>query len=120
MKEKEQLLSLTIKKRAQLRKQMDELVPLRLNGELDKEHFAELYKPLETQVHQLDRSIPELDAEVDFRKIQLVSSEEVLIEAKALYKSSSEKGAFQDFHEASSKSEFTQLDEGVDSVYLTL
>ncbi|MBY0377305.1 MAG: recombinase family protein [Gammaproteobacteria bacterium] len=86
LKEKEQLLSLTIKKRAQLRKQMDELVPLRLNGELDKAHFAELYKPLETQVHQLDSSIPELDAEVDFRKIQLVSSEEVLIEAKALYK----------------------------------
>jgi site-specific DNA recombinase len=85
LREKEQLLSATVKKRSQLRKQMDELVPLRLNGELDKEHFAELYKPLETQVHQLDASIPELEADVDFRKIQLASSEVVLIEAKALY-----------------------------------
>jgi len=85
LKEKEKLLSSTIKKRAQLRKKMDDLVTLRLNGELDKEHLAELYRPFEIQVKQLDKSVPELQAEIDYKRIQLTSSEFVLSEAKALY-----------------------------------
>ncbi|TCC94977.1 recombinase family protein [Pedobacter hiemivivus] len=85
LKEKEQLLSSTIKKRAQLRKKMDDLVTLRLNGELDKDHLAELYKPYETQVHQLDKSVPELQSEIDLKRAQMTSSEFVLTEAKALY-----------------------------------
>lgn len=45
-----------------------------------------MYKPLEAQVNQLNASIPDLEAEVDFRRIQLSSSEVVIVEAKALYK----------------------------------
>ncbi|MBC7417562.1 MAG: hypothetical protein H7325_05360 [Pedobacter sp.] len=67
LKEKEQLLAMADKKRKSVKKKMDELVPLRLNDELSKEHFAELYKPLELQATQLDNSIPELQAEVDFK-----------------------------------------------------
>jgi site-specific DNA recombinase len=83
--EKEQLFSIASKKRTHLRHKMDELVPLRLNGELSQEHFASLYKPLEQQVEQLNDSIPPLQAEIDFRRIQLASSDVVLTEAKALY-----------------------------------
>lgn len=64
---------------------MDDLIPLRLSNELSKEHFAELYKPLEEQVKQFDTSIPELLAEIDFRKIQIASSDVVLMEARELY-----------------------------------
>lgn len=85
LNEKEELLIVANKKRAKVRKQMDELVPLRLNGELSKDHFAELYKPLELQFQQLDNSIPELQGEVDFRRIQLMSSEVVIMEARGLY-----------------------------------
>src|SRR5690606_19614728 len=85
LKEKEQLLETIVENRKKLRKQMDALVPLRLEGELDKEHFAELYKPLEEQVLQLDASIPELEADIDFKRIQLASSDVVLTEAKALF-----------------------------------
>ncbi|WP_367914586.1 recombinase family protein [Leadbetterella sp. DM7] len=85
LQEKEQLLETTQEKRKKLRKQMDALIPLRLEGELDKEHFAELYKPLEEQVHQLDVSIPELEAEVDYWRIQLTISDAVLSEAKTLF-----------------------------------
>jgi site-specific DNA recombinase len=85
LKEKEQLLAMADKKRKGVKKKMDELVPLRLNDELSKEHFAELYKPLELQAMQLDTSIPELQADVDFRKIQIASSDVVLTEAKSLY-----------------------------------
>ncbi|XHR94237.1 recombinase family protein [Mucilaginibacter sp. UC70_90] len=83
---KEDLLSSTVKKRTQLRKKMDDLVNLRLNGELTKDHLADLYKPFESQVNQLDKSIPELQAEIDFKRIQLNSSDYVLTEAKVLYK----------------------------------
>ncbi len=82
---KESLLTATTKKRNQLRKKMDELVPLRISGDLDKEHFAAIYQPLVTQVHQLDRSIPELQGEIDFRRVQLTSVDHVLKEAKGLY-----------------------------------
>lgn len=85
LNEKEQLLETVVENRKKLRKQMDALVPLRLEGELDKEHFAELYKPLEEQVLQLDASIPELEADIDFKRIQLASSDVVLTEAKALF-----------------------------------
>lgn len=86
LKAKEVLLTSSIKKRAQLIKKMDELVHLRLNGELTREHLAALYKPSEEQVNQLNISIQELEAEIDFRRIQLNSSDYVLNEAKALYK----------------------------------
>jgi len=86
LKEKELLLSSSIKKRIQLRKKMDDWVELRLNGELTKDHLAALYRPCEEQVTQLDISIPELQAEIDFKRIQLNSSDYVLTEAKALYK----------------------------------
>jgi len=85
LKEKEELLSSTIKKRTQLRKKMDDLINLRLNGELTKDHLAELYKPYEIQVNQLDESIPELQADISFKRIQLNNSDYVLSEAKALY-----------------------------------
>ena len=85
LREKEQLLAVADKKRKSIKKQMDDLVPLRLDGELTKEHFAELYQPLELQASQLDHSMPELHAEIDFRKIQLASSDIVLTKAKTLY-----------------------------------
>lgn len=86
LKDKEQLLVSATKKQAQLKKKMDALVDLRLNGELSKEHLAALYKPFEEQVTQLNTSIPELQAEIDFKRIQLNSSDYVLSEAKALYR----------------------------------
>ncbi|MEN5196933.1 recombinase family protein [Sphingobacterium faecium] len=86
LREKENLLTTSVKRRAQLRKKMDELVPLMSSGYLDKEHFTELYQPLVAQVQQLDKSTPELQAQIDLKRIQLASSDYVLNEAKLLYK----------------------------------
>lgn len=86
LKKKENLLSIAIKERSKLRKEMDNLLDLRLSGELSKEHMAERYKPCEAQVQQLDKSIPELQAEIDIKRIQMNSSDYVLNEAKTLYR----------------------------------
>lgn len=68
-----------------LKKKMDEFIRLRLENELNKETFAEYFKPLEIQKDQLENSIPELEAEIDFYKIQQLSASTVLHEAKDLY-----------------------------------
>lgn len=84
--EKQTLLTTSVKKRTQLRKRMDDLIPLRLNGDLDSEHFATIYQPLVSQVKQLDISIPELEQEIKNKSTEIKSSDNVVNEAKVLYK----------------------------------
>lgn len=84
--EKEALLDSTKKEHSRIKKQMDELLSMRLSGELSKEIFPAHYKPLEEQYHQLDKQLPEFEAELDFLKIQALSSDTILEEANDLYK----------------------------------
>ncbi|MDB5009185.1 MAG: recombinase family protein [Mucilaginibacter sp.] len=85
LEEKKALLATTSKERHRLAKRMNDLLTLRLDGELSKESFALEYKPMEERVAQLDKQLPQLEAEIDVRTIQLLSSDLVLTEAKALY-----------------------------------
>jgi site-specific DNA recombinase len=85
LQEKQQLLISTQSDIDKKRKQIKELVELRLKGELNTDTLAPLLKPLEVQVKQLDEQLPELEAEVDFLKIEYLSSETVLGGAKDLY-----------------------------------
>jgi site-specific DNA recombinase len=74
----------TVAERTKLAKRMEQLVNLRLDEELDKDAFKEVYKPLETRVLQLDAMLPSLEAEIDVKRIQQLSTETVLAEAKSL------------------------------------
>lgn len=85
LQEKKQLLDVTVKERAKLARRITELVNLRIDGSLTKERYTEHYAPIEERVQQLDMMIPDLEAEVDFRSIQLLSSDVVLTDAKNLY-----------------------------------
>lgn len=85
LQEKQQLLTSSLANLEQMRKQIKELVELRLKGELNTETLAPLLKPLEVQVKQLEEQLPELEAEIDFLKIEYLSSETVLEGAKDLY-----------------------------------
>ena len=64
---------------------MNELVAMRLSGELSKESFPKHYQPLEERLNQIENQLPELMAEVDFLKIQAMSSDTILRDAKDLY-----------------------------------
>lgn len=70
---------------AKLRKQMTELVTMRMNNELSRENFVEHHKPMEERLKQLDDQIPALEAEISFLHVQCESSETVLKDAKTLY-----------------------------------
>ncbi|WP_299568509.1 recombinase family protein [uncultured Pedobacter sp.] len=85
LKKQHELLENAKRRRTQIGKKMDELLELRLSGEIDREHMARMYNPLVEQAAELDRSIPELEALIDYKGIQLKSSDCVLQEAKALY-----------------------------------
>jgi site-specific DNA recombinase len=85
LQEKQELLDTTQSAVEKMRKQIKELIDLRLKGELTTETLAPILKPLEIQVKQLEEQLPVLEAEVDFLKIEYLSSETVLDGAKDLY-----------------------------------
>lgn len=47
--------------------------------------FGRIYKPLEERKRQLDDEIPRLQAELDVMRIQLLSQDDVLTQARDLY-----------------------------------
>jgi site-specific DNA recombinase len=84
LKEKQALLEQTVSERKKLFKKVETFLEMRFSGEFSKEQFAEHSQPLNERLTQLDESIPDLQAEVDFLSIQMVSSDVVLDEAKEL------------------------------------
>jgi site-specific DNA recombinase len=78
------LLESTTKERNKLAKKMNDLLAMRLDGELSKESFMAEHRPLEERVAQLDAQLPKLEAEIDVRTIQLLSGDTVIGEAKTL------------------------------------
>lgn len=85
VEEKETLLAKMETEGKAIRKRMNDLVTLRLDGEMNKENFAQYYKPLEEQIAQLDIQLPALKEEVESLKKQREYSTEGLQEAKTLY-----------------------------------
>lgn len=87
LQEKESLLATSKSRHAKLKKEMEELLSMRLSGELSREIFPVHYKPLEEQYQQLAEQLPVLEGEVDFLRIQSLSSNEIANEATDLYNS---------------------------------
>jgi site-specific DNA recombinase len=83
--EKETILKRQTEEAERIRKEMNELVRMRLSKEMSSESFPRHYKPLEERLNQIDDHLPILQAEVDFLKIQTLSSNSVIDEAKTLY-----------------------------------
>lgn len=83
--EKATLLAKVETESTAIRKRMNDLVALRLDGEMNKDNFTLYYKPLEEQIAQLETQLPELKEEVETLQTLRLSSEEGLQEAKTLY-----------------------------------
>jgi site-specific DNA recombinase len=85
IKEKDSLLHHQTIEAEKIRKEMNELVSMRLAKEMSSESFTRHYQPLEERLSQIQDQLPELMAEVDFLKIQAMSSDTILRDAKDLY-----------------------------------
>lgn len=83
--EKENLLGVLTAEQEKLQKEMDKLYELYIAGEIPRNGFGKRYQPLEERVRQLGEEIPRVQGELDFLKIQYLSSDEVIAGAQDLY-----------------------------------
>ena len=85
IKEKEELLQTLIDEEQKIKQDMDRVYSLFIDKLIAASGFGERYKPLEERQKQIEDQIPEVQAEIDFLKIQYLSSDEIFQEAKDLY-----------------------------------
>jgi site-specific DNA recombinase len=85
LQEKQDLLKVLESERAKLQKDLDKLYDLYMAGEIPKEGFGLKYNPLYAQFKQFEDQIPALQGEIDFLKIQYLSSDQIISDAKNLY-----------------------------------
>jgi site-specific DNA recombinase len=83
--EKADLLRTLERDRQKAKAEMDQTYRLYIDGNLSSEGFGIRNGPLEARLKQLDDQIPKLNGEIDFLKIQYLSSGQIVSEAKDLY-----------------------------------
>lgn len=81
----EQALAALQRQIQKVREDMKQTHQLFLDKHLTAQGFADLYNPAEQRLNQLLRELPKLEADVARMKIDQVSVEEVVFEAKHLY-----------------------------------
>ncbi len=85
IQEKEELLQTLEREKKKVEVEMDAMMNLYLAGEIKKEGFGKRYGPLEDRIEQIDKQLPALQGEIDFLRIQQLSSDQVVEEAKDFY-----------------------------------
>jgi len=85
IKEKQTLLRSLERQHKKLTSNMDKVLRLYLEDKISSDGFAREHRPLEEQLNQLNEQIPQIQGEVDFLKIQYLSSDQIIVEAQNLY-----------------------------------
>jgi site-specific DNA recombinase len=83
--EKQALLETLETEAQKIKREMDKLYNLYLADEISREGFGGRYHPLEERQKQTADQMPRLQGEIDFLKIQYLSSDEILSEARDIY-----------------------------------
>ena len=85
IRQKEGLLEAAAAEERKLRREADKLYELYLAEQITKEGFGGRYLPLSQRLKQLEEEQPKLQAEIDLLKIQYLSSDQILTDARDLY-----------------------------------
>jgi len=85
IKEKENLLNTIGEEKRKTEQDMDKIYRAYTNNEISMDSFGKRYRPLEERLKQIDNQLPEIQGEIDFLKIQYLSSDQIFNEAKDLY-----------------------------------
>jgi len=84
-REQEELLQTLTAEQQKVRSEMDNIMQLYLKGEIPQDGFRRYYNPLDERFKEIDAQTIELQAKIDFLKIQYLTSDEILREARDLY-----------------------------------
>jgi site-specific DNA recombinase len=82
---KEEVLQGLHKERQKVKAEMDQTYRLYLDGNLSSFGFGQRNTPLEARLKEIDDELPRLQGEVDFLKIQHLSSDQIMTDARSLY-----------------------------------
>jgi site-specific DNA recombinase len=85
IKEKSELVEAMLAEQAKLTTEAEKLYRLYLDDRLSPESFEKKHRPLEERLKQVGNELPRLQGEIDFLKINYLSSSEVISEAQDLY-----------------------------------
>ncbi|HSQ60884.1 MAG TPA: recombinase family protein [Acidobacteriota bacterium] len=85
IKAKEERLTSLEAEQARIRQEMEKLYRLYQADGISTDGFARQNHPLEERRKSVEEELPRLQGEVDFQKIQLLSKDEILAEARDLY-----------------------------------
>ena len=85
IKAKDELLSTLEREQAKVQREMEKVYRSYIDDEISVQTYGRQFRPLEERFEQLADEIPRLQGETDFLKIQFLSSDEVLSEARDLY-----------------------------------
>ena len=85
IKDKDELLVSLASEEAKLKDEMRKVYRLYVDDQITGDGFNREYRPLEERLKALQDQIPRLQGEVDFLKVQYLSSDEILTEAKDLW-----------------------------------
>ncbi len=85
IREKSELLTSLVAEQEKLAAEADKLYRLYLDDRLTPESFEKRHRPSEERLKQLGEEIPRLQGEIDFLKINYLSSSEIVSEAQNLY-----------------------------------
>ena len=78
IKQKEELLGVLEKEKMAVHAEMEKTYRLYIDDTITSEGFGRIYGPLEERLKQLEKEIPAVQGEIDFRKIQYHSSDEII------------------------------------------
>jgi len=85
IREKEDLLRSMEEEKKRVEKERERVYRSYIDEEIDVKTYGSQFRPLEERVRQIEEQIPELQGEMDFLKIQYLSSDRVLFEAQDLH-----------------------------------
>ncbi len=85
LKQRQELIDNLEEEKRKLERQMDKMMQLYLDDELPKEGFGRKWKPMEERLKQIESEIPALQGELDFLRVQYLSSDQIIHDARDLY-----------------------------------
>ena len=82
---KEELLENLKKQQDKTESEMKKIYRLYMEDKISPDGFGDTYRPLENRLAEIRAEIPELQSEVDFLKIQYLSSDDIVSQFQSLY-----------------------------------